>query len=181
MYISEFCISHSRSVWRKQRAFNSFYFPAPGVVFFLTEKSLKSFNKILPDLHLHLLFMHQRHGMAVPPALSSLEVLKSWHITTNLYKFSATTRKFLMAKKTSIWWKTLKQAITVSLTHRKGPSWINSAWMMFHMSVLCLVKRESCAPWSASLPGVEFTTMSDKETKSNRLGVKWGFHSGSLM
>lgn len=47
----------------------------------------------------------QTHGTALS---RSALLRKSWHKITNLYKFSMTTRKFLMAKNTSIWWKTSK-------------------------------------------------------------------------
>ncbi|TNN64339.1 hypothetical protein EYF80_025469 [Liparis tanakae] len=47
----------------------------------------------------------QTHGTALS---RSARLRKSWHTITNRYKFSMTTRKFLMAKNTSIWWKTSK-------------------------------------------------------------------------
>ena len=56
-----------------------------------------------------------------------LSDLESWQMTTSLYTFRASTNRFLMAKKTSIWLKTLKCMRTMSLTARKGPSWMNRA------------------------------------------------------
>lgn len=59
--------------------------------------------------------------------------------------------------------------MTVSLTTRKGPSWINRTSTMLHMSVLCLCHRDSsCSPSSTSLPGLEFTT-----GKKMRTNVKY--------
>ncbi len=57
-----------------------------------------------------------------------------------------TTRKFLIAKKTNIWWNTSKHIITMRRTTRKGPSWINKLSTMFQISVLYLDKTKLQQP-----------------------------------
>lgn len=59
--------------------------------------------------------------------------------------FRMTTRKFLMAKKISIWCITLKCIMTTRRTTRKGPSWMNKASTVLQMSVLRWERREGAA------------------------------------
>lgn len=157
------CTFLTVKMWEENIKWFSF-FPAPTTVFTLRFNVKNVWPNASPSPGFpSQSWLIRLTGLGPVPAVLRLERLYSCHITTNLYKFRATTREFLMAKKPSIWWKTLKWIITVSLTNRKGPSWIKKASKTLQISVLYLVKREaSRAPWSSppdSPSGWVFTTI----------------------